>query len=303
MCISRLRGKLHMYTGSYKGKAMTSTIENIQHVIELGTTSSIVWFRGHSKTHNELVPGIFRLSARRLDGISRIFYFGESFSLEYSVIEAFRRRAPALEKDFPAQEEHLQWLFFMQHYGLPTRLLDWTESILVALYFVVFENTDSDGEIWILSPEKLNALSGMVGMPTSYNRDVRFLASEPMYAKPEILLEELNIEIPKYPIAIRTPLTFPRIVNQRSVFTIHPDTKEGKSLPEVLEKKFLVRYIVPADAKPRLKKELASLGINHVSLFPNLDSLSKTIMDEHWNFPSGLSVPSLSEQSSKAQEK
>jgi len=265
-----------------------SLIENIQRAVEIGTSSSYVWFRGHSKTYNLLTPGIFRPETELFEQIPISFGMrSPDFKIEHLIIKEFIRRAPSLEGNLPQKEDYLSWLFFMQHYSTPTRLLDWTESILVALYFAVYQEPKSDGEIWVLSPYKLNELNDNVGysMPTLNNRIVKFLADEPMHANPEKLAKDLNIEIPKYPLAIHAPMAFSRIVNQRGTFTIHPKPKEGFILTEILsDEKGLTRYIVPAGCKNKLRQDLAKLGINHVTLFPNLDSLSKTIIDELHDF-------------------
>lgn len=70
----------------------------------------------------------------------------------------FQARASVFKSPTLPIDEYANWLTLMQHYGLPTRLLDWSRSPLVALYFAVSDESqcDKDGCIWMLTPGKLN---------------------------------------------------------------------------------------------------------------------------------------------------
>ncbi len=254
---------------------MTKTyrLSTIQHAVEIGTTLSLSWFRGHSRIVGELTPGIFRkgydspLRSRR--------------DIEFDLITKFKLNAPSLESNLPDDNDHVSWLFLMQHHSLPTRLLDWTESILIALYFAVSENKSSDGELWAMYPDALNELSGFFGRALPKTRILRYLASEPM-RNPEELKEELRLNYtPNYPIAIQPSMNFSRMVSQLSVFTIHPEPSPNCTITDLLqEEENLVRYIIPANCKHKLLQDLAALGITPRTLRPDLDSLSATLKQE-----------------------
>ncbi|MBO2944896.1 FRG domain-containing protein [Paenibacillus sp. F411] len=108
----------------------------------------VVWFRGHSDATYKLNSGLFRSDIPRdLD--------------EYLLYERFRylhvRRHGHLDHKL------LDWelLFVMQHHGVETRLLDWSESFATALFFAFRGwSQESDAEIWLLSPNKLNSMNG-----------------------------------------------------------------------------------------------------------------------------------------------
>ena len=80
---------------------------------------------------------------------------------------------------------------------------------------------------------------------------------------------------------MRRRSTFPRVVVQLSTFTIHPRPRPGETIVDLLpNEEHLVRYVVPGDNKRKLRTDLAALGITRTALFQDLDSLSKTIVDE-----------------------
>jgi len=258
---------------------MTSTykLTKIEHVVEVATTLSRSWFRGHARVHGKLTPRIFRTQFN-----SSVRNIKLRPVLELSLIETFKRGAPALQPSIPNQEDHIAWLFLMQHHGAPTRLLDWTKSALVALYFVVSGHTSDDGELWAMYPVALNEYSGFHGVPLPNHPILHYFAREPR-RDPKKLVEELGlVEIPNHPLAVEPPMNFPRMVAQLSTFTIHPIPKLGNSIPELLpDEKHLVRYIISSSSKERLRRDLAALGITRGTLFADLDSLSIDTIYEH----------------------
>lgn len=106
----------------------------IQILEEKTDNKNTYWYRGHSRVNYQLLPSIFRPSRDNEDR-----YYEES-----SIIEEMIRRFPRVRKD---HNSTIEVLTYAQHYGLPTRLLDWSENILVALYFCCSENQDVDGNL------------------------------------------------------------------------------------------------------------------------------------------------------------
>ena len=100
-----------------------------------------IWFRGQGDAGDDLVPQIFRSD------------YDES-----SMFHHFQIRAPEHRGTYRSV---FDWLCLMQHYDLPTRLLDWSESVLVALFFAVRddENRSSEGRVYVLNARRLNRLT------------------------------------------------------------------------------------------------------------------------------------------------
>lgn len=249
----------------------TIKLSKIEQAVELGTTLTDNWFRGHSKDFNELTPGIFRRKYNTLMAVKP--------DLEFFIIEYFKREAPAFISNPPPHDDHISWLFLMQHHGAPTRLLDWSRNVLVAIYFVTRNDLDEDGELWSMRPDNLNRHNGLFGKPTPINKILQFLAGQPSHQNPEVLASKLGLGgIPRFPFAVLPPFKFPRLVNQMAAFTIHPPPCDNGTIIDLLpDPKDLVRYIVPKGCKHKLRLGLEALGIVEHTLFPDLDSLSKSI--------------------------
>ncbi len=253
------------------------TLSNIEQAVQLGTRLVHSWFRGHSKEYGNLTPGVFRPARRTWEERA-----------ERTYIEDFKRAAPALVTNTPEWNDHLAWLFLAQHHGLPTRLLDWTQNVLVALYFVTDQPTE-DGELWAMDPYALNERSEIVDrIATANDTRVQYLANEAV--APQVMTAR-DQGVASYPIALLPPMTFPRIVSQLSAFTIHPPLHNHNSIPELLTQEIhLVRYIIPAKRKVHLRQDLAELGIMRRTLFQDLDSLSISIIEEY-DAPRRFAVP------------
>jgi hypothetical protein len=211
------------------------------------------WWRGHTNSEWRLQPGLYR-TAR-----------GSSY--EHNAIGRFRRAAHTRYPRCPPDSDAAAWLFLAQHYRLPTRLLDWTESPLVALFFATLADFETDGALWALNPFALN--HAQIGESVVMNpRDPRPAAqfkSAFSGVKPEstdtlaVLPEELDL----------------RISAQLATFTLHGSPDPLEENPSV--NGALIKFTVPAATKAELHTGLFRLGIRRANLFPDLDNLAADI--------------------------
>jgi hypothetical protein len=235
-------------------------------LIRLDTHKSpddLVWFRGQTNTNWPVVPSIFRKGSNPIDR-------------ENSYYRKFKQNAGRYVEAKTSTD--WDWFLLMQHYDTPTRLLDWTESPLVGLYFAVEddkenpENNSKDGVLYSLLPEELNR---------KFNRILVVKNDLPLIDSDKFLDEYLFFgkspeNFPSKPVAAIAQRNSPRIFAQQGVFVIYSNSDEPL---ERIADDCMWRYIIPSANKDSLRRELDLLGINRVSLFPELANLGKHIKE------------------------
>jgi hypothetical protein len=182
----------------------------------------------------------------------------------------FRQNALALLP--PAQRSEWDWLLLMQHYGVPTRLLDWTENALAALYFAVISQrtkkpSRSDGCVWCLDPLALNREAALPPL----SKDIPCLDVDSILDEygPKAVA---TAPTPRNPVAVLAMRQFPRLVAQSGVFTvIHRDSV---AIESIAAGRHVGRILIPAEAKRELAEELAANGVTRLALFPELESVA-----------------------------
>lgn len=269
-------------------------IKSVVDVVNVGLKSKNYFFRGEAEPFLLPMPGIFRerdwAFLKRTNNTGKTeqkkvsdFDDEETEGLrgaESNLIYKFKRLAPGLKSDLPGEANplnNLKWLFLMQHHGMPTRLLDWTQNILVAVFNVVCKPDDKDGQLWTIMPKELNSKSDIGWtFPIPGNPVVEYLAREMFYSleKKEGFAKKLDLSnIPTEPVAILPPLAWPRMIAQSSVFTLHP--KPTKSNAVFPEEAGLRRHVILAKDKKPILRNLREMGILYRTLYPELDSIAK----------------------------
>jgi hypothetical protein len=187
----------------YVDREVNSIGELIQFLREDRPEREPVWFRGQADAAWSLLP-----SLERHGGVD----------VELTLFKRFKQNALPFVMHRPQDE--WEWLFVMQHHGLPTRLLDWTESPLVALYFVVTDPSKEakaePGALWALLPLELNKNSKLEALHP---------ADIPGFGDDEHLDAYLPSNVAKKvvghgPLAAIALRNNPRIQVQHGVFTV-----------------------------------------------------------------------------------
>ena len=214
------------------------------------------WFRGETrvKKAGSLLPSIARDPSHVDD--------------EWNIYQRFRQNAAAFLPH--ARLEPWDWMLYMRHYGVHTRLLDWSESALVALYFAV-EKPERDkygGVVWCLDPIRLNDLGG-------HEPEIKCagLDSQLDAFTPESVRAARGTTASFKPVAIIAQRSFARLIAQQGVFTV--THRDQTPLDSINDPDLLVRIKIDRSGKKRIRTTLKALGFNRLSLYPELQSLSE----------------------------
>lgn len=222
------------------------------------------WWRGQRNATWPLIPSLYR---------------GGFDKKEANLNARFRLMARARHGACPDNSDPMGWLFLMQHYRLPTRLLDWSQSPLVALYFASEKPDEGDAALWALAPTRLNLLEAetesicMPGSETLGRLGVQAFRAD-KGARDQRILSVLTEECD------------PRHMAQQSAFTLHGRDQPLDSRAEAA--RFLMRIRVPKSSKEALRQVLDLYGVTRATLFPDLENLALDLARLDFQDASGI---------------
>jgi hypothetical protein len=227
----------------------------LQIIKSLQRPSGEVWFRGQSNSEWPLIPRLLRSPNGHVQ--------------ERNINFRFRSRAMGIASDHPSDNDPARWMFLMQHHGLPTRLLDWTESALIALYFATSDSPSTDGIVYVLSPMDLNQ--------QQQSQSVLFAPYSP--ETKEMLRACFSGDaIPPQTLAMSAYASHDRIARQQGNFTIHGVASD---LRTIAHPAWLKTWLIPAAMKSEIKTNLEYFGISRTALFNTLDALAVDLREQH----------------------
>jgi len=212
--------------------------------------------------------------------------------LEMPVLRSFKKYAYT---DSIKDYSEWFWLSLAQHHGMPTRLLDWTNSPLVALHFATydFEAGDKDAAVWCVDVHAAHQL-----MPASFRAVLKkhgaFIFTPEMLDEVAPNLETFLADAEDYAqfggnfmVFFEPPALDGRITNQFAFFSVMPDatTYVDDWLEMPGHESLYRKIIIPQQLKWEVRNKLDQMNITERVLFPGLDGLSRWLSRYYSHYP------------------
>lgn len=256
--------------------ALSYVIEVVREKQAAGVIGDEIFFRGQREKH-ELVPSLLRKDkqyAKPLPKTENNLY-----------CDALVMAAGELARTGNSWET----LALLQHYEVPTRLLDWTSSLTSALFFALLrclkcnkaqdcrklrQSCDGNPVIWVLDPHKMH--QRLFPSDPVCDKVAITIGVDPVadYMQEFVLNEAGSNQWPHTagPVFLEIPWTNARMKSQKGFFTFHPDERPLESLID--ESGGLVKVLIPKKYRGDIINEFKAVGVNEHDIFTDLVSLA-----------------------------
>jgi hypothetical protein len=256
----------------------TSKVESIQGFADLlseFTTSSTVKgliYRGQPDWKYHLRPSVDRFAPKRCEYLDRLEH-------EVKTMQEFReayRFLGSLERNYMNGPQTTR-MMIMQHFGAPTRLLDWTYSVTVAAYFACIHDPSKDGTIWWVDAKAVESFVDKRWKKWGFKRYPKKLGRQ-------IILDDgiFKPEVAEFVTLLSPRVQFSRAEAQKAMFTL--GSRLGVDHDAVLTKQLSEgeygRITIRADVKRHVLGCLEKMGVNAISLqYPGADLVGSRITE------------------------
>ena len=257
---------------------------------------SSTWYRGHAQAW-PLLPGVLRPDF--LESIRQMEIPQSPLKIERNMLWHFIQKCSS----FFTPRNNVDLYFLAQHYGIPTRLLDWTTSPLCALFFAVGDrNNTNDGFLYAMNPREIDwtgvyfqtfapCISENIAYffgnstaepPISHlpNNCTGLLPFLPERIDPRIANQDSQFLFfpPSQDECIRGFFnTFPEENNLRNVYVQFGNNKTGYERFDSV----VYRYRIPGENKPVIRRELLTLGFVRGHFFPDPENIAREIREAY----------------------
>lgn len=247
-----------------------------------------LFYRGHSSAAYKMIPSVYR------DGL----FFFEDQLIKEMMLE--------LPEEFTSTSTHYDKMLKMQHYGIPTKLLDITSNPLVALFMACDGDEHSDGEVLLIeedsfdvcypSSDRVKILTSVPFLPYSAKITLAYLLSRDdvnnqlFNQLAKALLHEIKHEMPAFEarmekedlekhLFVLGPKKNKRIYAQSGHFIIAPLTlRSFDSTPvQFAGDENRLRVLIPTNAKKQILEELQRLNISRSTMYPEIEHVANQI--------------------------
>jgi hypothetical protein len=236
-------------------------------------------YRGQKDSVWDLVSSIERCFDRQDIGTQL------RMKVEAELLRQFKRTFHHYSNRLPPEYCVLEWLSLMQHYGAPTRLLDFSYSIYVAAYFAV-EEADSDSAIWAISDTW--TLNETIRKLEALKKDNAAQLKSRFSETTESIINGLFLNEPfaRCVCAVNPFRLNDRLRIQKGVFLMPGDLCSSfdanlKSMAGYDDSVNCVKLIIPKDLRTEAIRSLFDMNISRTNLFPGLDGFARSLAVYH----------------------